>query len=80
MSIEKPRLRLIGEDGNAFAILGRACRAARGAGWTKEEIEAFMKSATSGDYTNLLSEVMKRFEVFGKEEEEEEDGIEDPRD
>ena len=41
---------LIGEDGNAYAILGRVLRALRRAGVSKEERDAFVKEATSGDY------------------------------
>ena len=50
---------LIGEDGNAFAILGRVSRAMRRAGVSKAERDAFMKEATSGDYNHLLATVMR---------------------
>jgi hypothetical protein len=60
---EKPKLKLVGKDGNAFNILGLARKAARNAGWTKEEIDAFMKEATSGDYNDLLAACMEHFEV-----------------
>ena len=43
----KPELRLIGEDGNAFAILGRAKRALKEAG-REDEFDEFMAQATSG--------------------------------
>ena len=32
---EKPTLDLSGQDGNAFAILGRALKASRRAGWSQ---------------------------------------------
>lgn len=55
-------LKLTGEGGNAFFILGRArqalCRARRSDLW-----EQFNKEATSGDYTNLLATCMKYFVV-----------------
>lgn len=35
MADQKPRLKLSGEDGNAFSILGRAKQAAEKAGWEK---------------------------------------------
>ena len=56
----KPTLKLIGEDGNAFAILGKARRVAlkNGMDWDK-----IYKEATSGDYNNLLRTMMKYFEV-----------------
>lgn len=57
------KVKLVGEDGNAFAILGRAARAARKAGVPTEAIEAFRKDATSGDYDHLLATVMEYFDV-----------------
>jgi hypothetical protein len=48
------RVRLVGEDGNAFAILGRVLRAMRRAGVPKEERDEFAREATSGDYDHLL--------------------------
>lgn len=45
---------LVGEDGNAFAILGRVMKALKREGVAKEEIDAYYKEATSGDYDNLL--------------------------
>ena len=50
---------LIGEDGNAFAILGRVLKAMTRAGVPKSERDAFMKEATSGDYDHLLATVMR---------------------
>ena len=56
------RLKLVGEDGNAFFILGKArrelARARRSDLW-----EQFHKEATSGDYQNLLATCMKYFVV-----------------
>ena len=60
----KPRLGLIGEDGNAFAIFGRAKRALRGAD-REDQFEEFMEQATAGDYDHLLRVVMEWFEVDG---------------
>ncbi len=60
----RPRVKLVGEDGNAFMILGLCRRAALYHGlWTTEEWEAFRDEATSGDYTHLLATVMDHFEV-----------------
>ena len=53
------KVRLVGEDGNAFAILGRVTRAMRRAYVPKKERDAFMAEATSGDYDHLLGTVMK---------------------
>jgi hypothetical protein len=54
---------MIGKDGNAFAILGRAFSAARDADWTKEKIDEFRTKATSGDYNVLLATCMEFFDV-----------------
>jgi len=52
-------VRLIGEDGNAFAVLGRVIRALRGAGIPQAENDAFWEEATAGDYDHLLQMVLK---------------------
>ena len=59
----KPRVKLIGKDGNAFAILARCREAARKAGMEKTTVDQFMKEATSGNYDELLITVMKYFDV-----------------
>jgi hypothetical protein len=51
-------VKLVGEDGNAFAILGIVTRAMRKANLPKEEIDQFRSEAMSGDYDNLLCVVM----------------------
>jgi hypothetical protein len=61
-STTKPKLKLIGKDGNAFSILGRAKRALQKAG-RENEIEEYMEEATSGDYDHLLRVTMEWFEV-----------------
>ena len=58
----KPTIRLIGEDGNAFAILARARKALREAG-RENEFDQFVAEATSGDYDHLLRVTMEWFEV-----------------
>lgn len=59
----RPRVKLVGRDGNAFAILGACQAAARKAGWTKERSKALMAEMTAGDYDHLLRTAMKHFEV-----------------
>jgi len=66
-STEKPKLQLVGLDGNARSITGRAQRAARKAGWEKDAIDAVLEEATSGDYNHLLRTIMKYFDVNGEE-------------
>ena len=62
LTAERPVLTLIGEDGNAFAILGKARRTLRLAG-RGDEWAAFVAEATSADYDHLLAVVMDWFEV-----------------
>ena len=59
----RPSVKLIGTDGNAFAVLGRVMRALREAGWSQEERDAFRMEATAGDYDHLLGTVMKHLDV-----------------
>jgi len=50
---------LSGEDGNAFAIIGRVSKALRRAGIPKYIINEFTAEASSGDYDNVLRTAMK---------------------
>jgi hypothetical protein len=52
------QVQLSGQDGNAFAILGRTTAALRVAGVPSEEIDAYFAEATSGDYDHLLQTTM----------------------
>lgn len=63
MEREKPKVKLVGEDGNAFAIMGRVGKALRRAGYTQEEIDEYQNEATSGDYDNLLRVTMEYVDV-----------------
>ena len=56
-------VKLIGEDGNAFAILARV-RTALIRGGRKDLVEEFTKKATSGDYNHLLCTVMEYVRVY----------------
>ena len=58
-----PKVKLIGTDGNAFAILGRCLAAARRAGMAPEEIAKFKAEAIGGSYDDLLATAMRYFEV-----------------
>ena len=49
---------LVGLDGNAFSILGRTRAALRAGGVSEQEIDAFVKEATSAGYDNLLVTVV----------------------
>lgn len=54
---ERPEVtvKLLGQDGNAFAILGSVSRAMKKAGWTQQQIGEYLNEATLGDYNHLLS-------------------------
>jgi hypothetical protein len=45
---------LVGNDGNAFAIMGAVSKALRRHGVDKTEIDEYMQESMSGDYDNLL--------------------------
>ena len=64
MNIKFPdvHVKLVGNDGNAFAILGNCQRQARRAGVPKTDIDAFLAEATSGDYDHLLQTCMTYFD------------------
>ena len=61
--MEKPVVKLVGRDGNAFAILGECKRIAKKNNWTPEQISEFYDKAMEGDYDHLLQTVMTYFEV-----------------
>ncbi|WP_394908940.1 hypothetical protein [uncultured Helicobacter sp.] len=65
MEIKYPhiKVRLVGQDGNAFAIIGRVTKAMRRAKVSLQEINQFQAEAMSGDYNHLLSVVMSYVEV-----------------
>lgn len=53
------KVKLVGEDGNAFAILGRVIAALKLHNVSKEERDLFFAEATSGDYDHLLQTVIR---------------------
>jgi hypothetical protein len=55
----KVHVKLVGENGNAFFIIGRVREALRTAGVSSEERQAFMDEAISGDYDNVLQTCMR---------------------
>ena len=59
----KPIVRLIGADGNSYAVISACKRAARQAGWSEEEVTELVSDMMSGDYYHLLGIAMDRFEV-----------------
>jgi hypothetical protein len=59
---------LVGEDGNAFAIMGRVAAALRKAGHA-DAVRAYTYEAMSGDYDNLLRVTMQTVSVGDPDEE-----------
>jgi hypothetical protein len=59
----KVKVKLVGEDGNAFSIMGRVVAAMRKAKCSNEDIKAYQTAATSGDYSNLLRVTMDTVSV-----------------
>ena len=62
MPITDVKVKLVGEDGNAFSIIGRVRRELRRAG-RADLVEEFTKEATSGDYNKVLQTAMKYVDV-----------------
>lgn len=53
------KVKLVGTDGNAFAILGVVKSAMRKGKVPQEDVDSFMKEAMSGDYNHLLQTAMQ---------------------
>ena len=52
-------VQLTGEDGNAFAVLGRVQSAMRKAGLDINLVSQFLREAMKGDYDHLLNTVQE---------------------
>ena len=57
------KVKLTGNDGNAFFILGSVQKAMRRAKIGQDKINEFLTEAQSGDYNHLLQTCMKWVEV-----------------
>lgn len=76
--MDKVKMQLVGQDRNAFSILGRFSREAQRAGWNEAEIKKVTKEAMSGDYNHLLATIMNHVEepdfdedeAYGEDEDE----------
>lgn len=62
--IKRPVIKLTGQDGNAFNILGIMRKGLRNEGASEERIREIMHEAMAGDYDHLLQTVMKYCEVI----------------
>lgn len=67
MTHKKVTVKLVGEDGNAFAILGRVSKALKQSGQPEAAAE-YMEKATAGDYDHLLRVTMEYVDEPGDEE------------
>ncbi len=56
-------IKLSGEDGNAFFIIGRGIGVLRRAGYSPETIKEFIGEATSSDYDHVIQTMMEWFDV-----------------
>jgi len=65
MEVKHPNVTvaLVGQDGNAFSVMGLVARAMRKAGLPKSDIEAYQKEAMAGDYDHLLQVTMQTVNV-----------------
>ncbi len=57
------KLQMAEEDGNAFAILGRAQHVMRQAALPEERINQFLEEARRGDYDQLIQTCIKWFDT-----------------
>lgn len=58
-SLPVPIVPLVGQDGNAYSIMGRFARGAKKAGWVKENIDLVLEEMKSDDYDHLLATVLE---------------------
>ena len=65
---KKVNLTLVGQDGNAFNLMGLFQRQARREGWTKEEIDCVLDECRTGDYDHLLQTLIGYCEEQDEEE------------
>jgi len=56
------KVKLIGEDGNAFYIMGKVSKALRRAGY-HDLVKEYQEEAVKGDYDHLLMTTMEYVEV-----------------
>jgi hypothetical protein len=60
----KPPVKLVGQDGNVFNVIGLCKRAARMAGWSPAQTQEFTaRCFSAGSYDEVLQIVLESFEV-----------------
>lgn len=60
----KLKVKLIGEDGNVYYLLGKAQQVLKRAGYDKDFINEFIKEATSGDYNHAIATIDNYMEII----------------
>jgi hypothetical protein len=61
--MEKPKCKLIGEDGNVFNLIGLACRALRKAEQRDQAKKMKKECFSSGSYDKVLDIISKYVEI-----------------
>jgi Cdc6-like AAA superfamily ATPase len=59
---------LVGQDGNAFALMGYTKNAMQECGRSKEQIDEVLKKAMSSDYNNLIVVLNEEIQKLNKGE------------
>jgi len=72
MAHQKVTVKLVGEDGNAFSIMGRVSRALKRSGQPEAAAE-YLKRATEGNYDHLLQVTLEYVNEPGDEDDEDEE-------
>ena len=60
--VKKPQVRLIGTDGNVFALLGKCTEALKKAGM-QGQVKELREKVIGGDYNNALRAMMEYCDV-----------------
>ena len=63
---------LVGQDGNAYSLMGYTQKAMRDNGFTKDEIKVMLDDAKSGDYYHLIAVCSTWIDLVNKKLEDEE--------
>jgi hypothetical protein len=64
MSERKPTVKLVGGDGNVFAIIGACVKAARRAGWTSAQVQDLQHRMMHAEsYDHVLRIALEELEV-----------------
>lgn len=74
---EPVQVKLVGENGNMFNLMGLFQRAAKNEGWTKEEIDTVLNAVMASEYPMSLKILLDHSKDQSEYEEEECDHLED---